>query len=58
MMGLAPDIFWNMTIIEWRAAQAGFAQMRGLRAAATVDAMRRSELLKLMQLYPDVIPNG
>jgi hypothetical protein len=58
MMGLAPNIFWNMTIIEWRAAQAGFAQMRGLRAVVSADSMRRSELLKLMQLYPDVIPNG
>ncbi len=52
-MGLAPDVFWAMTLVEWRAAVKGFAQARGFRAASAAHAMRRSELLELMQLYPD-----
>ena len=53
MMGLAPDAFWSMTLTEWRAALAGFAQSRGLRTISPEHAMRRAELLNLMQLYPD-----
>jgi hypothetical protein len=57
-MGLPPDVFWNMTLVEWRAALAGFAERRGLRVAANADAMRQAELARLMQLYPDVTSNG
>ena len=52
-MGMAPETFWAMTLVEWRAAVTGFAQARGLRVVSPADAMRRSELLELMQLYPD-----
>ncbi|HXJ01304.1 MAG TPA: phage tail assembly chaperone [Micropepsaceae bacterium] len=53
MMGLAPETFWNMTLVEWRAAFAGFAQRHGLRVASTTEPMCHSQLLNLMQLYPD-----
>jgi hypothetical protein len=53
MMGLAPDTFWSMSLPEWRAAVAGFARMRGQRAGAAADPMRRSELERLMQIYRD-----
>jgi hypothetical protein len=56
MMKLAPDIFWNMTLNEWRAALAGFAQSRGWRMTAHAQAMRRAELSRLMDLYPDTRP--
>jgi hypothetical protein len=56
MMGLAPEAFWNMTVIEWRAALAGFAQARGLNVTSARNAIGSSELAELMQLYPDTKP--
>lgn len=55
-MGLAPEAFWNMTVVEWRAAVAGFAESRGLRGTPARNAMRCSEFAELMQLYPDTKP--
>jgi hypothetical protein len=57
-MGLSPEVFWNMTLVEWRAALAGFAERRGLRTTANAGAMRRDELTRLMKLYPDVTSHG
>jgi hypothetical protein len=57
-MGMAPDAFWNMTLVEWRAALVGFAERRGARKGPASDAMGGSELVHLMQLYPDTKPNG
>jgi hypothetical protein len=53
MMGLSPDVFWNMTLSEWRAALAGYAQSRGLRMGRAEHALPRAEFLRLLQLYPD-----
>jgi uncharacterized phage protein (TIGR02216 family) len=50
-MGLAPEIFWNMTLIEWRAALAGYAEAHGLKPRAP--ALGRSELDRLMEQFPD-----
>jgi hypothetical protein len=56
MMRLAPETFWNMTLTEWRATLAGFAQARGLRTVSPQQAMHRDDFLRLMQLYPDTRP--
>jgi len=55
-MGLSPDTLWNMTLREWRAALAGLAERRGVRAQSSAHAMARAELAQLMQLYPDTKP--
>jgi len=57
-MGLSPDTFWNLTLVEWRAALAGYAERRGWRMKMPADGLSRSELSHLMQLYPDTRPNG
>lgn len=49
-MGLAPEVFWNMTLTEWRAALAGFMERNGARAGQPLE---RKTLDQLMQLYPD-----
>lgn len=38
LMGLKPDVFWSMTLAEWRAAHDGFAarEKRRMRSAAWV----------------------
>ena len=53
-MGLTPETFWNLTLTEWRAMLAGFAERHrpGARVRAA-DAMRLSELHTLMRQYPD-----
>lgn len=55
MMGLAPEIFWNMSLIEWRAALAGFAEARGFVHATA--SLGRRELDALMKLFPDETQN-
>jgi uncharacterized phage protein (TIGR02216 family) len=49
-MGIAPEVFWSMTLVEWRAAVAGFAGRRWGRAAAPLDG---KDLRALMRRYPD-----
>lgn len=48
-MGLAPEVFWNMTLTEWRAALAGFMERGGPRS----QPLERKTFDELMQLYPD-----
>ena len=52
-MGLAPEIFWNMSLVEWRAALAGFGEARGVRAHSPAGSLGRRELDALMQRFPD-----
>ena len=52
MMGMRAPDFWALTLVEWRAALAGFAQARGVGGAQS-QSMRRSELADLMQRFPD-----
>jgi hypothetical protein len=52
-MGLAPDVFWAMSLIEWRRAVAGFAERRGSRPPPGALALGRAELRKLMNRFPD-----
>jgi hypothetical protein len=52
-MGLAPEIFWAMSLTEWRAAVAGYAERRGLRARTGAEALGHAELRRLMSSFPD-----
>jgi len=47
-MGLAPDVFWRMSLVEWRAALAG---RFGTQARSA--PMTRASLAQLMEQYPD-----
>jgi hypothetical protein len=49
-MGLAPDVFWAMSLPEWRAAVEGFATRRGTRRNTSLS---RGEFEALMQIFPD-----
>jgi uncharacterized phage protein (TIGR02216 family) len=50
-MRLPPEVFWAMSLGEWRAAVSGFAH-RSSRATPLAHA----DLDRLMQLYPDEVP--
>jgi uncharacterized phage protein (TIGR02216 family) len=52
-MGLAPRVFWAMSVPEWRAAVAGFAARGGRRI---VSPLARAELDGLIERYPDKKP--
>jgi hypothetical protein len=49
-MGLAPDVFWTMSLPEWRAAVDGFAVRRGARRNTSLS---RGEFEALMRMFPD-----
>jgi uncharacterized phage protein (TIGR02216 family) len=49
-MRLTPDVFWAMSLGEWRAAVNGFAH-RSQRATP----LARADLDQLMRLYPDEV---
>ena len=50
-MGLSPQTFWNMTLVEWRAALAGYLERNGMTPRAP--GLTRSTLTNLMNRYPD-----
>jgi uncharacterized phage protein (TIGR02216 family) len=50
-MRLAPDVFWAMSLSEWRAAVNGFA-----RRSSRTAPLPRADFEQLMQLYPDEVP--
>ena len=52
-MGMEPETFWNMTLVEWRAALAGHAMRRGFRARAAGESLSRAEFADLMLRFPD-----
>ena len=52
VMGLRPKDFWNMTLVEWRAALVGFSERHGA-GVRTAEAMGASELAALMRRFPD-----
>jgi uncharacterized phage protein (TIGR02216 family) len=45
-MRLAPDVFWALSLPEWRALLDG-------RAGAKARPMARTELEHLMRMHPD-----
>lgn len=49
-MGMRPDDFWNMSLIEFYAAMDGFAEFH---SGGKPPPLRRDELENLMELYPD-----
>lgn len=49
-MGMRPDDFWNMSLIEFYAAMDGFAEFH---SGGKPPPLRRDELEDLMELYPD-----
>ena len=49
-MGMTPETFWGMTLIEWRAALAGYAERNGV---LRTQPMSRAELDVLMRRFPD-----
>jgi hypothetical protein len=54
MMGMRPKDFWNMTLIEWRAALSGFAERNGARNRPA-DALCGADLSELMRRFPDEV---
>ncbi|HUJ46946.1 MAG TPA: phage tail assembly chaperone [Rhizomicrobium sp.] len=49
-MGIAPDVFWAMSLPEWRAAVDGFAMKKGARRNVPLS---RGELQTMMTMFPD-----
>lgn len=49
-MGIRPDDFWNMSLMEFYAAMDGFAEFH---SGGKPPPLRRDELEDLMELYPD-----
>jgi len=47
-MRLTPDVFWAMSLGEWRAAVNGFA-----RRSSRVAPLARAEFEQLVQMFPD-----
>ncbi|MFL6689736.1 MAG: phage tail assembly chaperone [Alphaproteobacteria bacterium] len=50
-MRLSPDVFWAMSLGEWRAAVNGFA-----RRSSCATPLARADLDRLMRMYPDHLP--
>ena len=51
VMGLSPDLFWRLSLVEWRAAVEGHAlRVSGGGRAAP---LRRDEFGALLARYPD-----
>ena len=51
MIGLPPSEFWNMSPVEVYSAISGFSEFN--TAGDKEEPMRRNELERLMELYPD-----
>lgn len=51
MMGLAPQVFWAMSVKEWAAAVDGFVEFNGSAAART--GVSREEFEALKRRFPD-----
>lgn len=49
-MGMSPDEFWSMSLLEWNDALEGLAEKNG---ADLSDGMGSDELEELMEAYPD-----
>lgn len=47
-MRLTPDVFWSMSLAEWRAAVNGFA-----RRSSRAQPLARAEFEQLMKQFPD-----
>lgn len=47
-MRLTPDVFWAMSLVEWRAAVNGYA-----RRGRIVAPLARVEFEQLMRMFPD-----
>ena len=50
MMGLSPESFWNMSLIEINLAIDGFKEFSVSKESTP---MGKDELAELMELYPD-----
>ena len=51
MMGLSPDVFWNLTLVEWHAALADFTERHA--GAPPPAGLARADLASLMKRFPD-----
>jgi uncharacterized phage protein (TIGR02216 family) len=47
---LSPDDFWNMSLVEFFAACAGFAEFH---SGGKPPPLKQSDLQEMMELYPD-----
>jgi len=52
ILGIAPEVFWNMTPPEWLAAFTGWKRKYGI--AEDTPAITRKELEELQRRFPDV----
>ena len=50
VMGLAPDLFWRLSLVEWQAVVEGHALRLG---GAHEPPLVRAELPALLARYPD-----
>ena len=50
-MGMTPNVFWSLTIPEWRAALNGFSQRQGQKRKAS--PLTHTDLTALMNRFPD-----
>jgi uncharacterized phage protein (TIGR02216 family) len=46
VLRLTPDIFWALSLVEWRALLDG-------RFGRSTPALARNDLQQLMRMYPD-----
>jgi uncharacterized phage protein (TIGR02216 family) len=46
VLRLSPDIFWRMSLVEWRAVMDG-------RFGGHAPSLARNDLQNLMRIYPD-----
>jgi len=51
VLALRPNDFWNLSLIEWRALEAGWRERHGIPTSAS--ALPRAAFDDLMRRYPD-----
>lgn len=53
VLRIAPDVFWNMTMIEFLATFEGYGNTQPKGKDRADAPMTRNELEQMMQLHPD-----
>ncbi|MEM1104058.1 MAG: phage tail assembly chaperone [Pseudomonadota bacterium] len=53
MLNLTPDVFWTMSVAEWRCACSGLKRRLGAEGFDVEAPLVRADLKTLMEQYPD-----